>query len=84
MPEAYINFICEEGAPSILHCDYSQIQSSTGTTKLNCKHFIKDEFIEPGHPQQNPAELLAVKSLKDHSKSYWITLEPQKILAPCL
>jgi hypothetical protein len=70
IPEAYVDFICEEGAPSILHCDNSQIQSGTCTTKLNHKHFIKDEFTELGHPQQNPAELHAVKFLtvKDHSQ----------------
>jgi hypothetical protein len=70
MPEAYIDFICKEGAPSILHLDNSQtqIQSGTRTTKLNRKHFIKDEFTEPGHPQQNPAEVCAIKFLKDHSQ----------------
>jgi hypothetical protein len=51
MPEAYVNFICEEGAPSILCHDNSQIQSGTGMTKLNHKHSIKDEFTEQGHPQ---------------------------------
>jgi hypothetical protein len=42
MPEAYADFICEEVAPSILRHDKSQIQSGTRTTKLNCKHSIKN------------------------------------------
>jgi hypothetical protein len=68
MPEAYVDFIREEGAPSILRRDNSQIQSGTRTTKINRQHFIKDQFTEPGHPQQNPAELRAVKFIKDHSQ----------------
>jgi hypothetical protein len=68
MPEAYMDFIRAEGAPNILRRDNSQIQSGVRTTKLNRKYFIKDEFTEPGHPQQNPAELRAVKYIKDHSQ----------------
>lgn len=68
MPDAYMDFIRAEGAPHILRRDNSQIQSGARTTKLNRKHFIKDEFTEPGHPQQNPAELCAVKYIKDHSQ----------------
>ena len=30
--------------------------------------FVKDQFTEPEHPQQNPAELCAMKFLKDHSQ----------------
>jgi hypothetical protein len=68
MPEAIVDFICEEGVPIILRHDNSQIQSGTCTTKLNHKHFIKDEFTDLGRPQQNPAELCAAKFLKDHSQ----------------
>lgn len=68
MPEAYKDFIREEGAPSILRRDNSQVQSGVRTTQVNREFFIKDEFTEPGHPQQNPAELRAVKFLKDHTQ----------------
>jgi hypothetical protein len=37
-------------------------------TNLNQKYFIGEEFTKPGHPQQNPAELCAVKFIKDHSQ----------------
>ena len=32
------------------------------------EYFVKDQFREPEHPQQNPAELCAIKFLKDHSQ----------------
>ena len=68
MPDAYKDFICDEGVPRILRRDNSQIQKGTRTTKINREYFIKDQFTEPEHPQQNPAELCAVKFLKDHSQ----------------
>ena len=68
MPEAYKDFIREEGAPNILRRDISQIQSGKRTTSVNREYFVKDEFTEPGHPQQNPAELRAVKFVKNHSQ----------------
>ena len=68
MPDAYKDFICDEGVPRILCRDNSQIQKGTRTTKINREYFIKDQFTELEHPQQNPAELRAVKFLKDHSQ----------------
>jgi hypothetical protein len=68
MPEAYKDFIRAKGAPQILCCDNSKIQVGKKTTKINWEYFIKDEFTEPGHPQQNPAELRAVKFIKNHSQ----------------
>ena len=66
MPEAYKNFIWEEGVPRILRHDNSQIQWGECTTKVNHEYFVKDQFTEPDHPQQNLAELHAVKFLKDY------------------
>ena len=68
MPAAYKDFIRGEGAPNILRRDNSQIQSGQKTTAINREFVIKDEFTEPGHPQQNPAELRAVKFVKNHSQ----------------
>ena len=68
MPDAYKDFICDEGVPHILCWDNSQIQKGTWTTKINQEHFIKDQFMEPKHPQQNPAKLCTMKFLKDHSQ----------------
>lgn len=49
MPKAYRDFIWEEGAPSILLHNNSQIQSSSWTTQVNQENFIKDKYMEPGH-----------------------------------
>ena len=68
MPEAYKNFIHDEGIPRILCHDNSQIQKGVCTTKSNREHFVKDQFTEPGHPQQNAAKLRTIKFLKDHSQ----------------
>ena len=68
MPEAYKDFIQDEGIPCILCHDNSQIHKGVQTTKINWEHFMKDQFMEPNHPQQNPAELLSVKFLEDHSQ----------------
>ena len=68
MPEAYKDFIQDEGIPCILCHNDSQIQKGVQTTRINQEHFVKDQFIDPNHPQQNPSELHAVKFLKDHSQ----------------
>jgi hypothetical protein len=68
MLDIYWDFIRKEGAPNIFHRDNSQVQSGTRTTKLNHKFIIGYQFTKPGQPQQNPAELCAVKYLKDHSQ----------------
>ena len=69
IPDAYKDFIHDEGVPHILCQDNSQIQKGTRMTKINREYFVKDQFTEPEHPQQNPAELHAMKFLKDHSLS---------------
>ena len=51
MPEAYKDFIHDEGIPRILQCDNSQIQKGVCMTKINWEHFLKDQFMEPDHPQ---------------------------------
>ena len=67
-PNAYRDFLREEGAPLILKRDNSKVQKNAIFTELNRKYLIGDQFTEPHHPQQNPAELRAVKWLKDHSQ----------------
>ena len=47
MPDAYKDFIHDEGIPCILHWDNSQIQKGTRTTKINREYFVKDQFTEP-------------------------------------
>ena len=70
MPEAYKDFIHDEGVPRILCCNNSQIQKKgVWTTKINWEHFMKDQFTEPNHPQQKPTELRTIKILKDHTQT---------------
>jgi viroplasmin and RNaseH domain-containing protein len=68
MPEVYKDFIRHEGAPTYLRRDNAQVQKSKKVTTINRELLIGDQFTEPHHPQQNPAELQAVKFLKDHSQ----------------
>jgi hypothetical protein len=67
-PDAYKDFIREEGAPTILRRDNSKVQTGKAFTDINRTFVIKDGLTEPYHPQQNPAEMRAVKWLKSHSQ----------------
>ena len=66
-PEAYEDFIREEGCPSVLRRDNAGAETSHKVTDINRKYLIGDQYTEPNHPQQNPAELRAVKFVKDHT-----------------
>ena len=67
-PTAYKDFIRSEGAPSVLHRDNSKVQKDEAFTELNCHYAIRDKFTKPYHPQQNPAEMRAIKWIKQHSQ----------------
>ena len=67
-PNAYEDFLREEGIPSILRRDNSKMQSGHAFRDINRHFLVKDGFTEPHHPHQNPAELQAVKWIKDHSQ----------------
>jgi hypothetical protein len=67
-PGIYQDFLREEGAPSILRRDNSQTQTGKKVTALNRNYVIGDQMTEPDHPQQNPAEMRAVRWLKEHSQ----------------
>ena len=66
-PEVYRDFIREQGCPSALRRDNAKEEQSEEVLKIHRDLFIKDQFTEPYHPQQNPVELRAVKYLKEHS-----------------
>ena len=66
-PEVYRDFIREQGCPSALRRDNAKEEQSEEVFKIHRELFIKDQFTEPYHPQQNPVELRAVKYLKEHS-----------------
>ena len=66
-PEVYEDFIREEGCPSVLRRDNAGAETSYKVTDINRKYVVGDEYTEPHNPQQNPAELRAVKFVKDHT-----------------
>ena len=66
-PEVYKDFIREQGCPSALRRDNAKEEQSEDVIKIHRDLFIKDQFTEPYHPQQNPVELRAIKYLKEHS-----------------
>jgi len=67
-PDAYNDFLRHEGCPTILRRDNSRVQSGFRFQQLNRLYLIGDEYTEPYHPQQNMAELRAVKWLKQHTQ----------------
>ncbi len=66
-PDAYADFLRHEGAPLALRRENSGEQSSRKFIDLN-RFMVADEYTEPHHPHQNPAELWAVRWLKDHTQ----------------
>ncbi len=65
---AYEDFLRSEGAPSTLRRDNSKVQTGLKFLELNRKYLVADEYTEPHHPQQNPAEMRAVKWIKEHTQ----------------
>ena len=66
-PKVYRDFICEQGAPSVLRHDNANEENSNKVQELHRELLIKDQFNEPCHPQQNPVESRAIKWLKETS-----------------
>jgi len=52
----YRDFIREHGAPAVLRRDNAKEENNAEVQGIQREHLIKDEFIEPHHPQQNPVE----------------------------
>ena len=68
-PDADDDFLRHEGCPTILCRDNSHVQSGFRFQQLIRLYLIGDENTEPSyHPQQNMAELQAVKWLKQHTQ----------------
>ena len=59
------DFYREEGAPPVLHRDKAPEQAHEAIVELNRRMMVRDSFAEPGNPNQNPAEALGVKPLKE-------------------
>lgn len=66
-PDVYCDFIREQGCPFALRRDNAREECSAEILRIHRDMVIKDQFIEPYNPQQNPVELRAIKYLKEHS-----------------
>ena len=55
-PVTYRDFICDHGAPAILRRDNAKEENGPAIKDIQCELLVKDEFIEPHHPQQNLVE----------------------------
>ena len=64
-PAAYLDFIRKHGIPPVLHRDNAKAEMSEKVTEINRNLIIADTWTEPHSPWQNPAELNAVKFLKN-------------------
>ena len=60
------DFMRERGIPHTLRRDNARSQNSADVKALHRDLLIKDEFTEPHHPHQNPAEGRAIRFLKKH------------------
>ena len=68
-PEAYEDFIREEGCPTILRRDNSKMQSGEDFTRISRHFCVKDTFTEAGYQHQNPVENQAIRYLKARSQT---------------
>ena len=64
-PQAFDDFARYEGLPNVIRSDNSKMQrySQKLLTRLR-EWLVAAEFTEPHHPQQNPAELRAIRWIK--------------------
>ena len=78
-PKVYRDFICDEGIPSVLHCDQAKYEDSELVQDIQREFMIKDSFSEADNQQQNPVEACAIKIL-----SHGTPAAPKKeLLMPC-
>ena len=74
----------ERGIPHTLRRDNAKSENSEAVKQLHRELLIKDEFTEPYHPQQNPAEGGAVRCIKQHVEVLMnMTGSPEKLWALC-
>jgi hypothetical protein len=66
-PRIYRDFIREHGAPSTLRRDNAKEEQSAAIIDIHRELYIKDQFSEPYHPQQNQVESKAINWIKNTS-----------------
>ena len=63
-PDTYKDFLRERGIPHTLRRDNAKEEDSSAIKEINRDLIVCDQFTEPHHPQQNPAERNGVQFLK--------------------
>ena len=71
-PQASLDFFRQEGVPVSILRDNSKMQASNLWNEHMRRCWAKDKFIEPCHPEQNPAER-DIGDLKDKMKRVFMT-----------
>jgi hypothetical protein len=69
-PKAVEDFVRTEGIPNVIRSDNSKMQRLNQDLVAKFRRWmIRNEFTEPHHPQQNPAELRAIRWLKSNIRT---------------
>jgi hypothetical protein len=64
-PQAFDDFARYEGLPNVIRSDNSKMQRYSNKLLARLREWlVAAEFTEPHHPQQNPAELRAIRWIK--------------------
>ena len=66
--DSFKDFMRKRGIPHTLRRDNAKSENSGSIKELLRDHVIADQFTEPHHPHQNPAEWGAIKFLKSKMK----------------
>ena len=64
-PNVYRDHLRQDGIPHTLRRDNARSENSEAIKAIHRELIIADEFSEPHNQQQNPAENLGVKSVKE-------------------
>lgn len=68
-PRAFDDFVRQEGIPTAIRSDNSKIKRWEEKLIKRLQEWVTaSEFTEPYHPQQNPAELRAIRWLKNSTR----------------
>jgi hypothetical protein len=67
-PQIYKDFLKDVGVPDGLLRDKAPEEDSREIQAINREYHIKDKFAEPGYPNQNPVESMAIRWLKKASE----------------
>ena len=84
-PNAYEDFIREEGCPTILRQDNSKMQQSEDFIRISRHYCIQDSYSEAEYQHQNPVETQAIRWLKSYAQTVMnATGAPDFVWTDCL